>query len=131
MSLGLIQDLLSLGAGLPLISLYLPISDGLPFVTLCTMLEDLGYRKDGPCRIGKLTRWYIKRVLFHPREKDGRVKRPRSAPKPGEVTTWEEHLRRVLIQRNCPAHLIEVRVREIVAASKASQKAPTKNQRRK
>lgn len=84
----------------------------LPFATLCAILEsEHGYRRN---EIRHLTPWYVKRVLWHPRNKDGGVaiSRLTTGQDSSEAITMEQEMRNVLWMRGYPEHLIEWKVQE-------------------
>lgn len=96
----------------------------IPFVSLCASLEDAGYRRE---EIGRLTRWYILRVLNHPRNKGAVV--IRRVPWFVDASlTDHNRIRRILLRQGCPAWRIEERLQEVLAerARRAREEAERK-----
>lgn len=83
---------------------------GLSFVTICAMLEDLGYRRD---QIKHLTRWYVKRVLQHARDKNGELILPRQVQQK-KTLSYEQQLRNILRKRGYPEQYLERKVEELL-----------------
>lgn len=83
----------------------------IPFVSLCASLEDAGYHRE---EIGRLTRWYILRVLNHPRSKGAVVMR-RVPWFVDPSLTDTNRIRRILLRQGCPAWRIEARLQEVLA----------------
>jgi hypothetical protein len=86
-----------------------PVRFGVPFVTLCAMLERRGYRREG---IRELDRRYVADVLLHPTEPGGAlfVSPPEDAPE-----SEEEFLRRHYARLGYPEHRVETLVKEALA----------------
>lgn len=76
--------------------------------TLFAMLEDAGYRRH---EIGKLSRGYIRAVLFHKREEDGRLVIPR---KKAQRISAETQIRQMVLRRKLPLDRFEAKVRELL-----------------
>lgn len=87
------------------------LPDRIPFHSLCASLEDAGYRRE---EIGRLTRWYILRVLSHPRNKGAVVVRRVPWFADGSLTD-ANRIRRILLRQGCPEWRIEARLREVLA----------------
>lgn len=68
--------------------------------------------------IGQLTRWQIKNILFHPREKSGAVRRRPPTVKPYNRARELFHILHVLW--NLPTHIAARMVREQLAAEAQS-----------
>lgn len=74
-------------------------------------------------KIGKLDRWYIKNVLFHPRNRDGSVRaRPRDEARPYDPAREQFHILHVLW--NVPRHEAARIVRERMAAEGRDRAPP-------
>ncbi len=85
---------------------------------MCALLEERGYRRE---QILQLTRNYVRRVLWHKRDNHGNLD---TGPviKP-DGPSRAEVLRRTYWKRGWPAHKIDQRVSEILAAEAKARKA--------
>lgn len=73
-------------------------------MTVAAILEEHGYRKD---QIAGMTRWYVLRVLQHPRRDDeARSLAPAYHEQPGERPSSRQRRRAKLRDRKYPEHLI-------------------------
>lgn len=81
---------------------------GLSFVSICAMLEDAGYRRD---QIKHLTRWYVKRVLQHARDKNGELILPKHQQQK-KTLSEEEKIRNIWRRRGYPERYLERKVQE-------------------
>lgn len=79
------------------------------------MLEQCGYRRH---EIGRLTRAYVARVLFHPRDRDGKIRLEayqRPGPRPREESPLESLTREYRV-RGWPEHRARAEARRLQAA---------------
>ncbi len=76
------------------------------------MLEEAGHRRN---EIRHLSRWYVLRVLQHPRTEKGALDADLVQPAPVDDLTPEMVHRRRLQARNYPEHLIDLAAQEAVA----------------
>jgi hypothetical protein len=97
----------------------------LPTRTLLAMLEEAGYRRRA---IRRMTRRYVRDVMQHPRDRDGRLEVP-SAPRRSPAAVLADLLR----ARKMPEWLIALKVREDAQAraGPAIAKKPPGGKRRK
>lgn len=74
--------------------------------TLFAILEERGYRRD---QIAKLDRWYVARVLCHPKDRHGNVevRRVQGMAPPADVAV---SLRRLYRRQNWPEWRVEKQV---------------------
>jgi hypothetical protein len=81
----------------------------LPFDTLCALLERAGYRRH---EVGRLTRRYVARVLWHPRDAGGGVDTAALQPPPPDPPRPGDDVREWLRPKGWPGWRVEARVRE-------------------
>lgn len=84
--------------------------------TLFALLEDKGYRR---AEMGRLDRWYVSRVIFHPREpKTDAIDVKAHAEKPEPKDAYRE----MYLARGWPEWRIEAKAQERLMAKGAGKK---------
>lgn len=97
----------------------------LPFTTICAMLLDAGITDRQ--QIKDMKRWYFLRVIQHPRNKSGELTLPGLFDSEAEEkgVSPEDEIRFVLRLRNYPEHLIEAKVKQVLAANRPQEESAT------
>lgn len=95
---------------------------GLSFVSICAMLEDAGYRRE---EIKHLTRWYVKRVLQHARDKNGELILPKHQQQK-KTLSYEQQLRNILRKRGYPEQYLDRKVEELLEKERLRRAAMPK-----